>query len=514
MDNEGYQGGITVSHNLMQQNTIENHYRALKVIIGVVILIAIGTTGTFIAGKTSDNFTIFTITSWLVFSAVIIGIVFILLRFFESKVWMKWIMVMALMILVMSCRVISPVIETVSMMYIVVIMSLLYFDIRLTLFTCALCIVSDWILLQFMPFLKPATNALVIRYFTFIFAAVAAGIGSIATHRLMLLAETREKAAQEAGAKLQNEATIIEKNAAALSDTTSRILEVTRANQESFRQIDSSIEEIAATASTQATETENTSRTIHEMMEALNNIGSNISTMSQLAARFAEIVKAGRNSMDLQITAVQKTSQTNQATTQVVEHLNDQSMEISKIVSTISQIADQTGLLALNAAIEAARAGEAGRGFAVVAEEVRKLADQAAEATGLINKIISDVLENTQETVSKIHELNQAFQEQAEAVEQSSELFNEIEEHALVIEGSVNEISTMIEEMIASGEQVDMSIQHISTGSQQLAASSQEISAIAAEQSKAMQTMVDDIKALQDLAAELSRQAADMNVAK
>ena len=65
----------------------------------------------------------------------------------------------------------------------------------------------------------------------------------------------------------------------------------------------------------------------------------------------------------------------------------------------------------------------------------------------------------------KIHELNQAFQEQAEAVEQSSELFNEIEEHALVIEGSVNEISTMIEEMIASGEQVDMSIQHISTGS-------------------------------------------------
>ena len=75
-------------------------------------------------------------------------------------------------------------------------------------------------------------------------------------------------------------------------------------------------------------------------------------------------------------------------------------MEISKIASTISQIADQTGLLALNAAIEAARAG-GGRGFAVVAEEVRKLADQAAEATGLINKIISDVLENTQETVSQ-----------------------------------------------------------------------------------------------------------------
>lgn len=215
--------------------------------------------------------------------------------------------------------------------------------------------------------------------------------------------------------------------------------------------------------------------------------------------------------MDLQITAVQKTSQTNQATTQVVEHLNDQSREISNIVSTISQIADQTGLLALNAAIEAARAGEAGRGFAVVAEEVRKLADQAARAAGLIGKIIAEVLDNTNQTVVKIRELNQAFQEQAEAVEQSADLFNEIEQHSLVIEGAVHDISAMIEEMIASGEQVNVSVQRISTGSQQLAAASQQISAIASEQTRAMQRMVSDIQALQDLAADLSRQSAELS---
>jgi len=507
-------GEINVSNNLMRQNTIENHYRALKVIIGVIILIAIGTTATFLAGKASENLTVFTILGWLAFCAVVIGIVAVLLRFFATQIWLKWIMVLTLMIIVMSCRVISPVTETVSMMYIVIIMSLLYFDVRLTLFTCILCIVSDWILLQFMPFLKPATNDLAIRYFSFAFAAVAAGIGSVATQRLMYLAEAREKAAHEAGAKLQNEAGEIEQKATVLSETTSHILEITQANQESFRQIDSSIEEVAATASAQATETDKTSNVIHEMMDALNSIGSNVSNMSQLSARFAEIVRAGRSSMDLQITAVQKTSQTNQATTQVVEHLNDQSMEISKIVSTISQIADQTGLLALNAAIEAARAGEAGRGFAVVAEEVRKLADQAADAAGLIDKIISDVLDNTNQTVSKIRELNQAFQEQAEAVEQSSDLFNEIEQHALVIEESVHDISAMIEEMIASGDQIDTSVQHISTGAQQLAATSQEISAIASEQSRAMQSMVNDVRALQNLAAELSRQAANMSLAK
>lgn len=500
-----------MSSNLMQLNTVENHYRALKVIIGVVIIIAIGTTATFLAGKASENFTVSVIIGWLVYCAVVIGIVAVFLHFFADKTWLKWLMVLTLMMIVISCRVISPVVETVSMMYIVIILSLLYFDVRLTLATCLLCIVSDWVLLQYMPHLKPAANALAIRYCTFIFAAIAAGLGSVATQKLMLLAYTREKAAQEASVKLQNEAGLIEKQATALSDTTTHILEITQANQESFHQIDSSIDEVAATASAQATETDSTSLTIHEMIDALRSIGSHVNNMNQLSARFAEIVRAGRSSIDMQITTVQKTAQTNQATTQVVEHLNDQSMEISKIVSTITQIADQTGLLALNAAIEAARAGEAGRGFAVVAEEVRKLADQAAQAAGLIAKIISDVLTNTNQTVTKIRELNQAVHEQAEAVEQSADLFNEIEQHSSVIEETVHEISAVIEEMIASGEQVDISVRHISTGSQQLAAASQEISAIASEQTQAMHSMVKDIQSLQQLAAELSRQAAGMS---
>ena len=503
-----------MSNDLMERNAVENHYRALKIIIGVVALIALGTTATYMAGKASESITGTVIAGWLTFSVVFIGIAAVMVRFFSTKPWLKWFMVLILLIIVMSCRVISPVTETIAMMYIVVILSLLYFDFRLTLATCALCIIADLALMQYMPFLKPAANALVIRYFTFIFAAVAAGMGSIATQNLMQLAYAREKAAQEAGLKLQNEASLIQKNANDLSDTTAHILQITQNNRESFRQIDSSIEDIASTASNQATATDNTSRTVSEMMAALNSIGHNVTTMSEMSARFAEIVRAGRDSMDLQTAAVQKTSQTNQATTKVVQHLSDQSMEISNIVSTISQIADQTGLLALNAAIEAARAGEAGRGFAVVAEEVRKLADQAAEAAGLIDKIISDVLDNTDQTVAKIHELNLAFQEQAQAVEQSAGLFNDIEQQSTVIEESVHEISAVIEEMIASGEQVDTSIQHISHGSQQLAATSQEISAIANEQAEAMNNMVNDIQGLQKLAEALSSQALEMSPAE
>ena len=87
-------------------------------------------------------------------------------------------------------------------------------------------------------------------------------------------------------------------------------------------------------------------------------------------------------------------------TATVIQHLEERSKEIGKIIDVITGISSQTNLLALNAAIEAARAGEHGKGFAVVADEVKKLAEQSKESADQITTLVEEIQGDTERAVT------------------------------------------------------------------------------------------------------------------
>ena len=85
-----------------------------------------------------------------------------------------------------------------------------------------------------------------------------------------------------------------------------------------------------------------------------------------------------------------------------VQQLGAMSRRITGFIASIREFSDMTNLLALNAAIEAARAGKHGKGFGVVADEVRRLAEQSAQAASEAGDLVQDIHRQVGEVVEQM----------------------------------------------------------------------------------------------------------------
>lgn len=221
------------------------------------------------------------------------------------------------------------------------------------------------------------------------------------------------------------------------------VLEISQGNQELNHRVQK-----------QSTFIQKTSQQMGAMVSFLEGSFQQSNEMAQASVAVKQESNSGRDTIEEMVQSMQEIQQASQ--------------QIAAMTDSIDSIAFQTNLLALNASVEAARAGESGRGFAVVAQEVRSLAQGAAE----LSKQIRGVSEMTLEKVDKGMKLSEATQN---IFEKNAQSIDKISRQALKMQGSIETQNASIVEVNSALHEIENVTQATAELVEQVTATSAQI---------------------------------------
>jgi methyl-accepting chemotaxis protein len=196
-------------------------------------------------------------------------------------------------------------------------------------------------------------------------------------------------------------------------------------------------------------------------------------------AALARLARGHREQLDTSSTELARLAEEVQSGAAEADALRAASAEIEKFVAQTKAIAKQTHMLALNASIEAARAGDEGRGFSVVAEEVRKLANQAAQAAASTETTVQAVLERVGTARERLLRLGQGGLVARDAANAAASGLAGVAADAEENDQWTRRISASADEVRALVETIASRMREVSAGTEDYAAAAEEIAAAA-----------------------------------
>ncbi len=227
-----------------------------------------------------------------------------------------------------------------------------------------------------------------------------------------------------------------------------------------------------------------TATTMGEIASAVSQVAASVQEISQVSVKTSDFANNGKEGVAIIGSQMQAITDSTTHASDVIHSLSQKAKEITQIVELISSISDQTNLLALNAAIEAARAGEQGRGFAVVAEEVRKLAEQSAQAAKRIKDLIISIQLESQKAEEAMSSGSQEVEAGNRVVNELKESFNAIIEAVHILSDQIQEAASATEETSAGVQEVAATVEEQTASMGDVASAAESLAILAEELSE------------------------------
>ena len=193
--------------------------------------------------------------------------------------------------------------------------------------------------------------------------------------------------------------------------------------------------------------------TFEELSRTAEKINQSTDVVEYAAVRTAEAVEEAKSVVGSMVGGINDIRRESKEVADAILKLNSDLQQVSRIAQVINQVADRSDLLALNAALEGTKAGEVGRGFSLVAAEMRKLAESVAGSSRDISRLVEQVKASGEQAVTKARQGVEASDKGVQVAEKASAVFEQIVEFSRGTKDAAQQISVATRQQKQSSEQ-------------------------------------------------------------